>query len=213
MKNPTCYYIALLVLLLPACNSGGSDPVKDAKKENKEMIDSQVAARQVDPTNQGILPSKEDADFMVNAASVGMLEVQLGQLAQTHAGDTRVKNFAAMMVRDHKEGGDKLKTLAASKNILLPDSVSKQQQKEKERLQKKKGDAFDQAYINMMVDGHKKNISAFEKEAGGGTNPAIKTFASEHLRMLYIHLDSATSIQKMIVNKMPAVPDIPATLK
>jgi putative membrane protein len=58
-----------------------------------------------------------------------------------------------------------------------------------------------------MVSDHKKDISEFEKEATGGTNPNIKTFASENLRMLHIHLDSATNIQKMVVKKMP--PEIP----
>jgi putative membrane protein len=193
-----------LIILLPACNNGGTDAVKDAKKENKEKIDSQVSAQQrIDSAAVAVQPSKEDADFLVNAASGGMLEVQLGELAQTHSRDQRVKSFGFLMVKDHKEAGEKLKALAASKNITLPDSISNRQQKEKEHLRKKKGDVFDEAYINMMTDDHKKDINEFEKEATSGTNPDIKTFARDNLRMLYIHLDSATNIQKMVAKKMP----------
>jgi putative membrane protein len=205
MKNIIQLYIAVVIILLPSCNSG-TDAVKDAKQENREKLDSQVAAQQrIDSLALAVLPSKEDADFLVNAASGGMLEVQLGQLAQTNAKDPRVKDFGAMMVKDHTAGGEKLKALAASRNITLPDSISNRQQKEKKQLQKMKGDAFDEAYINMMTDDHKNDIKEFEKEASGGTHPAIKTFAGEQLRILHVHLDSASSIQKMVAKKMPPV--------
>src|SRR5882762_2782131 len=133
------YFLTIAATALVACG-GGTDPVKDAKKENSEKIDSQLQAKQRnDSLAMSVLPSKDDANFMVNAASGGMFEVQLGQLAQTHAKNMRVKNFGEMMVKDHSEGGEKLKALAVGKGIILPDSISRQQQKEKNRLQKMKG--------------------------------------------------------------------------
>ena len=211
MKKQMFYYTALLFIVLSACNSGSTDPVKEAKEDNKQMIDSQAGKNAGDTSALGTMPSKDDADFMVTAASVGMMEVQLGQWAESHASDARVKSFGMMMAKDHKEVGDKLKALAASKNITLPDSISKEQQKDKEQLQKKKGSAFDVAYINMMVDGHKKTISKFEKEASSGTHPAVKAFANDNLMALRMHLDSAASIQRTIAQKTP--PDTPAPLK
>jgi putative membrane protein len=205
------YYLSAVFLLLLSCTNGSTDSVKDAKKENREKIDSQVDKQQhIDSI--AALPSKEDADFVVNASSGGMLEVQLGKLAQTNSRSQHVKKFGAMMIKDHGEGGKKLKMLAASKNITLPDSISNQQQKEKERLLQKKGAAFDEAYINMMVDDHKKDIREFEQEATNGTNEAIKAFARDNLRMLHIHLDSATNVQKMISKKTPVVPAYPTPL-
>ncbi len=140
------------------------------------------------------------------AASGGVLEVQLGELAQTNAKNPRVKSFGAMMVKDHKDMGDKLTALATSRNITLPDSVSKSQQKEKERLQKMKGSAFDEAYINLMTDDHKKDVREFEQEVANGTNEAVKAFAGDNLRTLRIHSDSAASIQRSIVRTKPSVP-------
>lgn len=202
------YYTPALIFLFFSCNNGPADPVKNAKKENREKIDSQITTqRRVDSVT--VLPSKGDADFLVNAASGGMLEVQLGQLAQTNSLNQRVKNFGAMMIKDHGEAGEKLKALAASKNITLPDSISNHQQKEKERLQQKRGNAFDEAYINIMVDDHKKDIREFEKEATSGTNEDIKAFASNNLPLLHMHLDSAASIQKAVNKKMRAVPVTP----
>jgi len=207
MKSPTqFYYMSALVILLFGCNNGPSDPIKEAKKENTEKIDSQ-AKTQAPIDSLAALPSKSDANFLVNAASGGMLEVQLGQLAQKNSHNQRVKHFGAMMIKDHGEGGEKLMTLATSKDITLPDSISKQQQKEKKQLQQLKGSAFDEAYINMMVDDHRKDIQEFERQAATGTNEAIKAFARDNLRMLYIHLDSAVNIQKTIPKKMPVRPE------
>lgn len=198
------YYISALTIYLFGCNNS-TDPVKEAKEENKEKIDSQVTA--LPPLDSATLKlSKRDADFMVNAASGGMLEVQLGQLAQTHSRNQRVKDFGAMMIKDHGESGEKLKALATSKNITLPDSISNRQQKQKERLQKKNGAAFDEAYINMMADDHKKDLREFEKQASDGTNPDIKAFASDNIKMLQMHLDSATNIQKAVSKKLETGP-------
>ena len=207
--------MSALIILLVSCNNGSADAVKNAKKENQEKIDSQSTTQQrIDSTavlpSTAVPPSKADADFMVNAASGGMLEVQLGQLAQTNARNPRVKDFGAMMIRDHGEGGKKLAALAAAKNITLPDSISNRQQKEKDRLEQKKGAAFDEAYINMMVDDHKKDIQEFEREATNGTNETIKAFASSNLKMLHTHLDSSLNIQKAVSRKMPV--QVPAPI-
>jgi putative membrane protein len=202
------YYTLVLGIFLFSCNNQPVDPIKSANKENRDKIDSQLTTQEHVDSVAG-LPSKADASFMVNAASGAMLEVQLGQLAQTQSRNERVKQFGTMMIKDHKEGGEKLKAMASSQKITLPDSVSNRQQKEIERLQKMKGVAFDEAYINRMVDDHKKDIREFEEQAKNGTNEAVKAFARGQLLMLYKHLDSAVSIQKVVPKTKSPTPDLP----
>jgi putative membrane protein len=191
-----CKFYCISVILLFLFSCGSPDSVKDAKKENAEKIDSQKnTVTNIDSAN---LPSRADANFLVNAASGAMMEVQLGELAKTNARNQRVKGFGSMMIKDHGEGIEKVKALASSKNITLPDSISRGQQKDIDNLKKKKGTAFDQAYINLMIDDHKKDIKEFDEEATSGTNEAIKSLASDNLKMLHTHLDSATNIQKLV---------------
>jgi putative membrane protein len=63
-----------------------------------------------------------------------------------------------MMVKDHSQANENLKTIANSLNIALPDSVSDDTRKEIDKLKMKKGKDFDKAYVDMMVDDHKKDI-------------------------------------------------------
>ena len=68
------------------------------------------------------LADSPDSGFYKKAAEGGMSEVELGQLAQQKASTSAVKDFGAMMVKDHTAANDKLKALAASKQVTLPES-------------------------------------------------------------------------------------------
>jgi putative membrane protein len=198
MKNLSNFYLGLVfVFLFVNCNNGSADSVKNAKDSNAAKIDSQQ--KQERPSGlTAVVLTREDADFLVNAASGDMLETELGDLAQTNSGTPRVKAFGAMMIKDHGGGGEKLKALATAKNVTLPDSVSRRQRKEIEDLQKKKGIDFDKTYIRTMISNHKDDIKAFEKAASKGVDSSIRVFASSRLEMLHKHLDSADNLRKLL---------------
>ncbi len=167
---------------LCACNSGNSEKHEDTVDSAKEV-------------NKAVKPVQADAsNFAVEAANGGMMEVLLGKVAQENASSPRVKAFGEMMVRDHSEAGDKLKNIASSLNIALPDSVSDDSRKEIDKLKKKKGKEFDKAYVSMMVDDHKKDIAEFRKCADNCSDSSIKSFASNTLPVLEKHLDSIQAI-------------------
>jgi putative membrane protein len=55
----------------------------------------------------------DDLHFMQQAASAGIAEVQLGQLALTKSDDDAVKALAQRIVDDHTKANAQLKTIAA----------------------------------------------------------------------------------------------------
>ncbi len=175
-----CSFVALGMGLF-ACNNNGErheDAVDSAKAVNKE-----------------VKPVGSDAsNFAVKAADGGMMEVELGKIARDHAANPRVRAFGDMMVRDHSQAGDNLKSIATSLNIALPDSVSDDARKEIDKMKMKKGKDFDMAYVNMMVDDHKKDIDEFKKCAADCSDSTIKSFAANTLPVLEKHLDSIEAI-------------------
>ncbi len=137
---------------------------------------------------------KDDSNFAMKAAMGGMEEVQLGQLAQQNAMSQRVKDFGAMMVKDHTAAGDKLKSIVSPKGIMLPDSLSGGMKRDYDKLSKKKGNDFDKSYMSMMLDDHKTDIKDFQKAGANCKDPDLKSFALNTLPTLQTHLDSAIAI-------------------
>ncbi|PZF74611.1 DUF4142 domain-containing protein [Taibaiella soli] len=196
MKSFILLSMSAALLITASCNNSGStDSVKEAKSENNAMIDSQNAPQAMPPAPMTDSLTKSDANFVVNAADAGMLEVELGNVAQTNGMNQAVKDFGSMMVTDHTAVGEKLKKLAAAKNLAVPETLSDKSQDKKNKMQEKKGKDFDKAYAKAMVDGHKDVISSFEEEAKSGTDADIKAFAADQLPTLHHHLDEA---QKML---------------
>ena len=110
------------------------------------------------------LADSPDSSFLKNAAEGGMAEVELGQLAEQKALNPAVKDFGAMMIKDHTAANQKLKALAASEQVSLPDSPSMMQKASKAKLSMLSGDSFDKAYVQAMIDDHKDDIKDFQKE-------------------------------------------------
>ena len=135
-----------------------------------------------------------DSSFMKNAAEGGMSEVELGQLAQQKGTNPAVKDFGAMMVKDHSAANEKLKSLAASKQVSLPDSPSVMQKATKTKLNMLSGDTFDKSYVKGMIEDHKTDIKEFQKEASEGKDPDAKAFAVATLPTLKAHLTKIQSI-------------------
>ena len=139
-----------------------------------------------------------DAEFAQQAAEGGAAEVKLGQLAQEKGSNEAVKDFGKMMVNDHTEAGQQLKTIAAQQNLKLPDEPNKHDQGVYNKLSKLSGEAFDRAYAKQMVNDHRKVIDDFQQEASGGQNQSIKSFAAQTLPTLQKHLKNAREMQRTV---------------
>src|ERR1700748_2840925 len=140
------------------------------------------------------LADSPDSSFIKNAAEGGMSEVELGQLAQQKATNPAVKEFGAMMVKDHRAANEKLKALAGRKQVSLPDSPSVMQKASKAKLNVLSGDTFDKSYVKGMIEDHKTHIKEFQKEASEGKDADAKAFAAAPLPTLQAHLTKIRSI-------------------
>ena len=129
-----------------------------------------------------------DADFFKHAAQSGIAEVELGQLAQEKGSSQAVKDFGAMMVKDHSAANDKLKSIAASENVELPSSAGVKNMAAKAKFKVLSGDGFDKAYIKNQVLAHREAVALFRKEAASGQDPQAKAFAASTLPVLKGHL-------------------------
>jgi putative membrane protein len=200
MKNMSLYFaIGFLTASISVgfgCGGGGStDSTQAAKDSNAAKMDSTR-----DTTRMASVPptvSTADQKFVVDAVNGGMTEIEAGRLAQQQGVSADVKKYGAMLVKDHEEANEKLKAIAAKKNLTLPATISPEMQESISGLQKKTGKEFDKAFLDMMVSDHKKVISAFQDESKNGSDADIRSFADGTLHTLQHHLDEAQRCRKM----------------
>jgi putative membrane protein len=190
MKKITSLLFAVC-LFTWACNNETKDSVEKADSTNQANLDSGNAQKPV-------VTDEATSSFLVEAANGGMAEVEMGKLAQQKGKAESVKNFGAMMVRDHSAAGDKVKNYASQRNVTLPAMMGDDMQKKMDDLNKKSGADFDKSYINGMVKDHETDIDMFEKAGDKVNDTEIKSFISGILPTLRMHLDSAKAIQKRL---------------
>ena len=143
-----------------------------------------------------------DREFLADAASGNMMEVELGRIAQEKATRKEVKDFAAMMVKDHSEANDRLKTIAQNKNIQLPQQMKEdQQEKVKKFRDMKAGKEFDKEYVNLMVEDHEEDVSLFEDKQNDIKDPEIKQWADNTLQTLRKHKQRIEEIKNNMEKK------------
>jgi putative membrane protein len=185
MKKIIFYLVASLIIMIGATGCHNNDDSSQAaKQENDQKFDS--------------TDIKKDAVFAVNVADANMLEIKLGQLADSAATASYVKDLGSMMVNDHTKAGEELKKIANDENITLPDSLSDKATNKYNNLAGKHGTDFDKSFTQMMIDDHKDVIDAFQKEANNGNDSTLKNWASNTLPTLQHHLDMSDSVMNLL---------------
>lgn len=165
---------------------------KAENEDSKEVAEEQNEAKFEDSDIEG------DTEFAVKAADAGMLEVQLGELAQQKGVSKEVKDLGKMMVDDHSKANEELKALAQTKNISLPTSLSEKCQKKYNELAEKSGKDFDDAFTDHMVKDHKDDLDLFKKQAEKGDDPDLSQWAAGKVPTLEHHLDMAKTAEKIV---------------
>lgn len=135
--------------------------------------------------------ARGDQKFFTEAANGGMMEVQLGQMAQKQAQSQDVKSFGERMVTDHTKANDELKTLAQQKDLAMPSAMEHKMKKAMDKLSGMSGADFDRKYMEMMVKDHTKDVADFRKAAKNVKDADLNAWAKKTLPTLEDHLKQA----------------------
>ena len=179
---------AIASYALQSCSGGNKTATSDSVGVTKDSAIKSPPAINTAAVDSG------DTKFATTAAIGGMAEVALGKLAQQKSTNTEIQNFGSMMVTDHGKANDELKSIAKAKNITLPDSVDAEHKQKMADLSTKTGKDFDRAYVDAMIDGHKKTLMLMQEEAASGKDPDLKAFAAKTAPTVQMHLDAINKI-------------------
>lgn len=137
-----------------------------------------------------------DQDFVTQASSMNIAEVNAHKAAGTHATTADVKMHAKHMLTDHTKMGDEMKALAAKKNMTVsnePPAAKKQMLDDMNAS--KKGKDWDMAYLDAQVNDHNETIALFEKGSASAKDPDLKALIDKTLPTLRDHLKMVQDAQ------------------
>jgi putative membrane protein len=159
------------------------------------------------PTTSPSTSGKLDPDelqLLAHYHGVNQTEIMLGKLAQQKATRTAVKNYGAMLVRDHTANDRKLMALAKAHNATLPaETLSaadrdamQQMQDDIARIKTASGADFERQFLAFSVSGHEQELSRIDASITQTTAPDLKTFLEDTKPVLQRHADDARELAK-----------------
>jgi putative membrane protein len=134
------------------------------------------------------------AAFLRDAIQGNYSEVALGRMVQNRAASQDVRQFGAMLVRDHSRGLAQAQQIASRMHLRIPARLSPEARAEQHRLQRLSGPAFDREVRRFAIDEHRKDIAAFRAQARSGDR-TTSGYAAATLPVLERHLATARSLR------------------
>jgi putative membrane protein len=137
---------------------------------------------------------RADSRFIREVEADNMLEVQLGQLAQSKAQNSAVKQFAQQVVSDHQKQQNEWSSMASSNGQQIKAGMGKNHKAKLNKLKNLSGQNFDRAFMTMMVQDHKDYIDYFEKEGRSAHSTQVRQLVERDLPTLRSHFTQAKQI-------------------
>ncbi len=174
----------LMIFLGLTVQAQEKDPVKKAEAANEDKADEDLVDEDV-------------AEFLVKSADARMMDAKEGKLATVNATSAALRKYGELMIKDQSLLLDKIKALAAKRNITIPTGISDKKQEGRDDLAKEKGKDFDDKFIKMMVIDHERDIKLFKK-ATECKDKGVSEFAKKYLPVIQSHLDKINEIKAAI---------------
>ena len=150
-------------------------------------------------TDAAMTPAAADdhaTTFLTDAMMTDNAEIAAGQMAADKGSSQGVKDFGRTLVTDHTAHKAKLATLAGTMNVPTTDDTTPDAKAMAAKLEGLSGADFDKAFVDGMVDGHKKAIAMYESESTSSDAAPVVSLAKETLPTLRMHLKTAEGLQK-----------------
>ncbi len=133
--------------------------------------------------------------FVKKAGLTNLFEIEAGQIAQQKSDNSKVQNYAEMIISDHQNAQEQLKAAAKGVDgVSAPSSLDRKHSKLIKQLQSASGAKFLRTFKSQQVNGHKEGVKLFQDYAQAAQNPKLKQFAQKTIPVLQKHLQHAENL-------------------
>jgi putative membrane protein len=149
--------------------------------------------------------SNDDVMIVAHVHHVNVMEQDMGKQAKLK-GTAAVKRYGEMLIKDHSTADKDLAAMTKKKGLTKIPADQPQTEAEKQEMKdnhdkmmsiaKLKGADFDRAYLQMMVDGHEKELAKSDDLISKASDADLKSMLESRKSTLQRHADAAKELQK-----------------
>lgn len=157
-------------------------------------------------TSSAPLATLSDGESAEVIVTLNEGEIDLGQLAKRKANNKRVKDFAKMMVDQHKQNEKDTKRVVRKQDLDfkktdMSKSFEAQAIDMEKTLKKIAKEDFDHTYMDQQISMHEKALNTVNSLIASAQNAAYKAHLEKTRDVITVHLAHAKEINSMI--KLP----------
>lgn len=140
--------------------------------------------------------SSRERQFFAQVALLGREQIAIGKLALRHGDRPAVRKLAQQTINAYIRMAAQLTTLAEAKGVILPGTLSQEQQDAQAHLAILSGKTFDTAYLQMQVDCQANLATLFMQQAQGPGDRQLTTWAQNAMPQIEAHSRRLASTQR-----------------
>ena len=190
-------FVTVAALALAACDSKKAEgPETGLGNGAATTVAEDTAAQAVGAATAPLANSVEA--FVTNAAISDMYEIEAGKIAAEKAKSPAVKDFAAMMIKDHTATSAKLKSTLASANVPVtpPADLDDRRRGLIENLRSASAADFDKVYLDQQTAAHQEALALMKSYADDGENAPLKQLAAATAPKIQEHYDHVRKLDE-----------------
>jgi len=152
-----------------------------------------------------------DGKLIRDVITDDLLETRLGQLAQTKAVNPSVRQFAQQMVSDHSRMESEWISMASQNGMSINPQLDNTDKAKLDQLNRVSGTAFDQAYMNLMIQSHQDALNLLQSEGQSAQTAVVRARVANDLPIVRQHLLLAQQVGAQVGANTTVVTTTPTT--
>ena len=156
-------FSAVLFLSLASLNLSCDN---DSQVDDPNMVEYANPDENDQPINEE--EDSHDADyksFVMKAASEGMMEIELANIALEKSDNEEVRELAQMLKTEHLKANKELQEIMQINTWQMPEEMTDNDAVNVEQISTMPEEKFDMHYLHMVGNNHTKSIALFEEFA------------------------------------------------
>jgi hypothetical protein len=171
----SCCFCLLFTASAIFCISISKNPLDFSQKTVQILNDKKLENTQ----------DKVNAQFLVRAAEIFLLQINYAQLAQTHANTVDVKELGKINEIFHTKKYIEIITVLQSKRYSIPTSLNRIDQENLSNVYRVDNDSFDKKLCNEIAASNANAVEVFEKMKSNTKDTLIINMALTIIPELY----------------------------